>query len=203
MKSEFITMARAAEADRERETRAGRWGLYIDAEGFSSIYATDKVQALLALGELMEALHRLGSSDFFKCGGRVFIHQFGDGFAVVSEAPAETPEAPLAIALAVMRHLIAKGVAAKAGISKGDFGDIFGWYPAAIQNAAKDHRCVPLAARLACRQFGQHPAYGAGSVSTSRMRFSVWADLAACSRRWVSINWRRRRAAMAAGVLGN
>jgi hypothetical protein len=121
-----------------------RWGFYIDVEGFSAIYRNEKDRAIRALNELMEALYKVGSTVFSKSPDRLFIHQFGDGFVVVSDFPERTAERPLAICLAVMRHLIAKGVATKAGISAGDFADIFSCYPPAIQDAAKDHRYVLL-----------------------------------------------------------
>lgn len=121
-----------------------RWGLYIDVEGFSGTYDKDKRRAIRALNELMEALYKIGSSGFSKAKGRIFMHQLGDGFVVVSEFPEETPETPLSICLGIMRHLIARGVATKAGISGGGFCDVFHEYPSAIQNATEDHRYVPL-----------------------------------------------------------
>ena len=72
------------------------------------------------------------------------MHQLGDGFIVVSGIPGGNSGRLLCICLGIMRHLIAKGVATKAGISGGGFSDVFGEYPLAIQKAAKDHRCVPL-----------------------------------------------------------
>ncbi len=63
---------------------------------------------------------------------------------MVSESEAETPETLLAVCLVAMRHLIDRDVATKAGISRGGFGDVFGCYPPAIQEAAEDHRYVPL-----------------------------------------------------------
>jgi len=89
----------------------------------------------------MEALYKVGLS---QSQDRLFIHQFGDGFLVVSDFPEKTAERPLAICVAVMRHLIARGVATKAGISAGGFADIFSCYPPAIQEAAKDHRYVRI-----------------------------------------------------------
>jgi hypothetical protein len=121
-----------------------RWGFYIDVEGFSAIYRNDKARAICVLNELMEALYKVGSTVFSESPDRLFIHQFGDGFVVVSDFPEKTAERPLAICMAIMRHLIARGVATKAGISAGDFADIFSCYPPAIQEAAEDHRYVRL-----------------------------------------------------------
>jgi hypothetical protein len=121
-----------------------RWGVYIDIEGFSAIYRRNKGRAIRALGDLMDALYKIGGSTFAKSHERLFVHQFGDGFVVVSDFPENTPERPLAICLAVMRHLIARGVATKAGIAAGDFGDFFHCYPSSIQAVAKDERYVAL-----------------------------------------------------------
>jgi hypothetical protein len=130
--------------DADRKGTVDRWGLYIDVEGFSRIYDSDKHRATHALNELMEALYGIGFSGFSKAKGRLFMQQLGDGFVVVSEFPEETPETPLCICLGIMRHLIARGVATKAGISGGGFSDVFGEYPPAIQKAAEDHRYLPL-----------------------------------------------------------
>ncbi len=121
-----------------------RWGIYIDVEGFSAIYRGARGRAIRGLGDLMDALYRVGSSAFAKSEECLYVHQFGDGFVVVSNFAQESPECPVAICLAVMRHLIAKGVATKAGVSAGDFGDFFHCYPPSIQAAAREERYVAL-----------------------------------------------------------
>lgn len=126
------------------ESTTDRWGIYVDVEGFSAIYRADKNRALHALRELMEALYWVGRSVF--ANERIFIHQFGDGFVVVSNGPEKTPERLVAMSIAVMRHLIARGVTTKAAISTGDFSDIFGCYPEDIQAIAEHHRYVTLRA---------------------------------------------------------
>jgi hypothetical protein len=144
MKPQTAATVVTSEPDADQNGAVDRWGLYIDVEGFSGTYDRDKHRAISALNELMEALYRIGSSGFSSAKGRIFMHQLGDGFVVVSEFPEETAETPLSICLGIMRHLIARGVATKAGISRGGFGDIFGEYPPAIRKAAEDHRYVPL-----------------------------------------------------------
>lgn len=109
-----------------------RWSIYIDIEGFSEIYQSDRGRAIAALGELMSALFKVGSRAFANAPRRLFIHQFGDGFVVVSDFPEESPDQPIAICLAVMRHLISRMVATKAAISKGDFADFLGCYPSEV-----------------------------------------------------------------------
>jgi len=169
MKSRIASTASTAAPDADQKGAVNRWGLYIDVEGFSEIYDKDKYRAICALNELMEALYKIGSSGFSKAKGRIFMHQLGDGFVVVSEFPEETPEGPLAICLTVMRHLIAKGVVTKAGISGGGFGDIFSEYPPAIQNATVDHRYVPLGNNSDYGSMTIIPIMGSALTRSSRL----------------------------------
>jgi hypothetical protein len=121
-----------------------RWSIYIDIEGFSEIYKRRQGRAIQALGELMEALFLIASKRFPQAPERLFIHQFGDGFVVVSDVMEPNPERPIAICLAVMRHLICRGVATKATISGGDFADISSSYPERVLAAAQDRRHVNI-----------------------------------------------------------
>jgi len=123
---------------------SNRWSIYIDVEGFSALYESDSTRAIWALSTLMGALYRVGAKAFPTVPDRLFIHQFGDGFVIVSDFPEGTAERPLAVAIAVMRHMIAKGVATKSAISSGDFSDIFGCYPSEVQEAADNHRHVRI-----------------------------------------------------------
>jgi hypothetical protein len=121
-----------------------RWSIYIDVEGFAATYSRDPSKALLALGGLMGALFHVGSRVFSHSPDRLFIHQFGDGFVVVSNFPEANPERPLALCIAVMRHLLARGIATKAAISAGDFSDVFSCYPKEVQELAEDHHYLPM-----------------------------------------------------------
>jgi hypothetical protein len=91
-----------------------RWSIYIDVEGFSESYRFRQGRATQALRELMEALFLVASKKFPTAPERLFIHQFGDGFVVVSDFMEVSPQRPIAICLVVMRHLIGRGVATKA-----------------------------------------------------------------------------------------
>ena len=106
-----------------------RWSIWIDVEGFSNRYINDSSQAILYLSELMASLYRIGIHVFSESPDRLFIHQFGDGFIVVSDFPEREPTRPLAICIAIMRHLLKRGVATKAAIAAGDWGDISSCYP--------------------------------------------------------------------------
>ena len=120
------------------------WSIWIDVEGFSTLYATNSKRAKLNLGFLMEALYKVGSLVFNRESERLFIHQFGDGFAVISDFQEDEPTRPLTICIAIMRHLLKKGVATKAAISAGDFADISGCYPKEVMSVATDGRWIKI-----------------------------------------------------------
>lgn len=121
-----------------------RWSIYIDVEGFSEIYRYQQGRAIQALGDLMEALFLVASKKFPTAPERLYIHQFGDGFVVVSDFMEPHPQRPIAICLAVMRHLLSRGVATKAVISGGDFADISSCYPEAVLAASNNRRHVDI-----------------------------------------------------------
>jgi hypothetical protein len=70
------------------------WSIYIDVEGFSEIYRLRQGRAIQALGELLEALFLIASKKFPATPERLFIHQFGDGFVVVSDFIEPNPQTP-------------------------------------------------------------------------------------------------------------
>jgi hypothetical protein len=109
-----------------------RWSIWIDIEGFSSLYQVDQSRAIFALGFLMEAIFLIGSKIYPKAPERLFVHQFGDGFVIVSDFPEASAERPIAIAICLMRHLIAAGIACKSGIACGGFADVSGCYPQVV-----------------------------------------------------------------------
>jgi hypothetical protein len=122
------------------------WAISIDIEGFSKHYEYDeerKTYAILALGELMNAVYLIGSRCFpgtpeKNFSERLFVHQYGDGFIVCSDFPESDVSRPIAIAVAIMRHMVVKGYAAKAAISAGDLSDIRGCYPKPMRDAQDD-----------------------------------------------------------------
>ncbi|MDZ7779957.1 MAG: hypothetical protein U5R14_08515 [Gemmatimonadota bacterium] len=79
-----------------------RSSLYIDVQGFKQRSSRDHVQAI---GELMAAIARIGRRVFPKERERLFAHQFGDGFLVVSDYPEENLDRCAAIAIALIRRL--------------------------------------------------------------------------------------------------
>jgi len=111
-----------------------RWGIYIDVEGFSVLYSREN-QVLLALGDLMEAIFLIAENCYPESPDRIFAHQTGDGFAIISEFGAESLEVPIAISIALLHHVAARGRFAKASIGEGGFSDIIGCYPERVLNA--------------------------------------------------------------------
>ena len=117
-----------------------RWAIYIDIEGFGSLYDREDT-VLWALGDLMEAIYLIGTNCYPETADRIFAHQTGDGFVVVSDFGSETLEVPVAIAIALLRHVAMRGRFAKATISEGGFAGIMGCYPKRIRDAEdKDGR---------------------------------------------------------------
>jgi hypothetical protein len=120
----------------------GRWGISIDVEGFSNNYEHSeerKTFAILALAELMNAIVNIGQQCYpgnpsKNYSDRLFVHQFGDGFIICSDFPEIDASRAIAIATAIMRHMILKGFATKAAISSGDMSDIKGCYPKSVRD---------------------------------------------------------------------
>lgn len=106
-----------------------RWCIYIDILGFSKVWECDEYKALNSLGELMRAICQIGKKVYPNEGERLFVHQMGDGFAIVSDFGEATLERPIAVAIALMRHVASTGMFATAAIAEGEFSDITGCYP--------------------------------------------------------------------------
>ena len=128
----------------QRGMMGNRWSIWIDVEGFSNLYKLISDRAIQHLNYLMESLYKIGIHVFGKSPDRLFIHQFGDGFIIVSDFPEKNPTRPLAICIAVMRHLLKKGVITKAAVSAGNFADISSCYPEEVIKAAEDRRHVKI-----------------------------------------------------------
>lgn len=111
-----------------------QWSLYIDIEGFGSTY-DEGTQALVSLGALMEGIYLLGSRCFPETPDRIFAYQIGDGFIIVGEFGTQSLERPLAIATALMRHVLAAGGTTRASVDEGRFADVVGCYPKIVRQA--------------------------------------------------------------------
>lgn len=120
-----------------------RWSIYIDIEGFSALWEKEN-DVLWSLGELMRAIFRLGRLCYPREPDRLFAHQFGDGFLVVSDFHEESLERCATIAVALMRHVAASGRLARAAISEGELSDIQGCYPREVLDCLEGDHTVSL-----------------------------------------------------------
>ena len=111
-----------------------RWALFVDIEGFSKIYPDRMTQALRPLCSLMEGIYYIGSRVCPDTPYRLFSHQIGDGFIIVSEFAEKSPELPLAIGIFLLRQILVGGGMGKCTISQGEFSDIKGCFPAIIRS---------------------------------------------------------------------
>ena len=109
-----------------------RWCIYIDILGFSKVWECDEYKALKSLGELMRAIYRIGKKVYPNEAERLFVHQMGDGFAIVSDFGEDTLERPIAVSIALMRHVASTGMFAASAIAEGEFSDITGCYPSEV-----------------------------------------------------------------------
>lgn len=113
----------------------GRWAIHIDIEGFGALYGRES-EIMVALRQLMEGICNIGCRCYPILSDALFAHQMGDGFIIVSNFPEDTLHRPVAIALALLRHVASSGRFAKAAISEGGFEDISGCYPALVPRNA-------------------------------------------------------------------
>ena len=118
-----------------------RWSIYIDIEGFGNKY-DHIMDAIIPLNALMEGIFQIGVEKYNDDVNRIFAHQFGDGFVIVSCFEEELLNRPTAIAIALMRHVLASGGIAKASIAEGGFSDIKGCYPKRITDLEINGRII-------------------------------------------------------------
>lgn len=120
-----------------------RWGISIDIEGFSNLYEhseSTQTKAIWGLHQLMDAIIKIGQEVYpgdpnKNYWDRIFAHQFGDGFILVSNFEEPDPSRCIAIATSLSRHMLLQGFATKAAISSGCMSDINGCYPDAMRDA--------------------------------------------------------------------
>jgi hypothetical protein len=120
-----------------------RWALHIDLEGFSTLWEQE-AQILLSLGELMRAIFRLGVYCYPDPPCRLFAHQMGDAFLVVSEYGEKTFDRAITIAVALMRHVACSHRLTKSIIAEGDLADIVGCYPVEVMAERAEDNTVRL-----------------------------------------------------------
>ena len=86
----------------------------------------------------MWAIHRIGTKVYPDDPERLFVHQMGDGFAIVSDFGEASLERPIAIAVALMRCVATTGTFAVAAIAEGDHTDITGCYPQEVTGGSNN-----------------------------------------------------------------
>lgn len=142
-----------------------RWSIYIDIEGFGALYEKEDT-VWRALRELMEGIYLIGTNYCPETPGRIWAHQSGDGFIIVSEFEDSSLEKPTAIAIALLRHVASIGRFAKATISEGTFSDITACYPKIIQNAPRHGDAVCMGGGL----MTIYPVMGTALIKCSSTR---------------------------------
>jgi hypothetical protein len=113
-----------------------QWAIWIDIEGFGRMWESGD-EGLWALRDLMEGIFLIGQEVYPESPERIFAHQLGDGFVIVGEFGGPTLEKPIAIALALLRHLSAGARYARAAVAEGDFADIVQCYPTRVLQARR------------------------------------------------------------------
>ncbi len=108
-----------------------RWAIYIDIEGFSALYPKGNY-ALLGLNKLMLAIHRIGKNVYPEPPDRLFVHQLGDGFLIVSDFHEECLDRAVLIAAVLMKFIASFGVFSRAAIAEGELSDIKGCYSSEV-----------------------------------------------------------------------
>lgn len=114
-----------------------RWAIYIDIEGFSVLYPEGN-DALWGLNKLMLATHRIGEMAYPQPPDRLFAHQVGDGFLIVSDFHEGDLERAFSITILLMKFITSFGVFARASIAEGEHSDIVGCYPKEVTDKLRN-----------------------------------------------------------------
>jgi len=120
-----------------------RWAINIDIEGFGTTYEKS-AQGLSSLQALMEGIYFIGNKWCPDSPERIFAHQLGDGFIIVSEFGRESIEVPIILAIALMQRVLFSNGVAKAVIAEGDFADIQGCFPKCIRDVSTGDNRIRL-----------------------------------------------------------
>lgn len=116
-----------------------RWALHVDVEGFGAKW-DDTMEAFRGLNALMQGIFWIGDRAYQEPPDRLFAHQFGDGFLVVSDFHEAELHRAVLVGIALLRHVLSQGATAKAAIAEGDLSDIVGCYPEEIRKQPnRDH----------------------------------------------------------------
>lgn len=92
----------------------------------------------------MLAIFRIGRLCYPREPDRLFAHQLGDGFRIVSDFHEQSLDRCVAIGVALMRHVASSGRLARGSISEGELSDIRSCYPKEVLDCLKANRTVSL-----------------------------------------------------------
>jgi hypothetical protein len=109
-----------------------QWAIHIDAQGFGAKW-DDTMEAFRGLNPLMQAIFWLGERAYPEPPERLFAHQIGDGFLVLSDFHEQTLHRAMLISVALLRHVLSHGATARAAIAEGGLSDVRGCYPPEIR----------------------------------------------------------------------
>lgn len=88
----------------------------------------------MALNKLMLAIHRIGKNVYPEPPDRLFAHQLGDGFLIVSDFHEEDLNRAASIATLLMKFITSFGVFARGAIAEGGLSGITGCYTNEVMN---------------------------------------------------------------------
>jgi hypothetical protein len=111
-----------------------RWALYIDIEGFGAKWNDTTMTAFRGINALMQGIYWIGDRYYREPPHRLFAHQFGDGFLIVSDFHEQLLDRATLISVALLRHLLANKETAKCAIAEGQISDIQHCYPREIRD---------------------------------------------------------------------
>ncbi len=110
-----------------------RWAIHIDIEGFSTL-CREGNDAMRGLNKLMLGIHRIGKNVFPEPPDRLFVHQLGDGFLIVSDFHEENLNRAASIATVLMKFITSFDIFCRATITEGGLSDIKGCYSNEVMN---------------------------------------------------------------------
>jgi len=113
------------------------WAIWVDIEGFSRFFESDNKVAH-AFRELVRGIYRIGACRYPQGRDRLFAYQVGDGFVIGADREETSLERPVAIAIALMRHVAVTGRFVKAGIADGVLEGA-NWYPEEIRDCLRQN----------------------------------------------------------------
>jgi hypothetical protein len=116
-----------------------RWAIHIDIEGFGAQW-NDTIDAFRGLNALMEGIFLIGNQVYSKPPERLFAHQFGDGFLIVSDFHEQNLDRAMLVCITLLRYVLSRGAVAKAAIAEGELSGIEGCYPEVIRKRNNDGR---------------------------------------------------------------